>query len=82
MTNKYDDFHLPGVTEQGACNGVFIMDTSCVVCREVIAGPCVALGKPYWCLLHPNCWPHFPFNGHYPHSAAVAILAKKNLSDQ
>lgn len=75
--NKFDDFNLPGANERGGCNGVFVMSMQCPVCKLPIEGPAVALGKPYWCLLHAQCWPHFPFDGTYPHTHALSILAKK-----
>lgn len=70
------DFRLPGTNDRGACNGVFILSMVCPVCETQVVDACMALGEPYWCVVHRHCAPHLPYDGEYPHKRAVVHLNK------
>lgn len=71
------DFRLPGVNDRGACNGVFVLSMVCPVCELQVQDFGMALGEPYFCMLHRHCAPHFRFDGEWPHNRAAVHLIPK-----
>jgi hypothetical protein len=63
------------------CKYVCPMNTLCVHCKQEVHnddGVFMALGAPYYCVLHKWCAPYFKFNGEWPHTLPAVLYENKH----
>lgn len=62
------------------CHYVHPMTTLCVQCKKPVLpddGVFMAVGHPYYAVLHKWCAPHFTYNGEWPHPYPSSVYNKK-----
>ena len=74
------EYHIEGVDEASGCNALVILSTTCHVCRNPVSGMFIALGMPYYCVVHATCMQFFPFDGRWVHPAAFNVMASRSAS--
>lgn len=53
-------------------NLVSVANTRCIVCGEPCSGWTMAIGRPYYAVVHWNCRAGIPNHGDYPHEQPLA----------
>jgi len=66
------------MTPDGAVKAIELMHTCCMHCHEQIHGPCKAIGRPYFGVIHSRCIPFFHWNG-YCHPFPIAVYRRLEL---
>ena len=61
--------HVPG----GACHTIAVMSTICAHCGEPVTYNFLALGDPYYCVVHRSCAPFFAYNAQWPHEHPATV---------
>lgn len=70
-------YKMEGVTPDGDCVATMVLSNTCPVCKAPCTAPMMALSAPYYCIVHKQCLPLFPFDGTYPHDAAISVLISR-----